>query len=1171
MNKKSSQATPFSAPSARLKLQEVNHVAFGQVPIEKQQQYVDLHQAGDNQSCLELAESFAAHYPDSRFAWKALGSSLLRNGALDEAERALNRAASLQGEDPEVCNSLARVYHAQGRTEEAIKLMHRALEIEPDFASSLLWLCREMADKSQYDAAIELLDNALLYSPEHRDFLKKKANLLLRAIRHGEAAELLESLCALEPDNAILLHSLGNAYYNLGRFEDAENKIQASRELDPTNFLLASDHLLLMHYNPHLSAETIHQAHLNWDALFATEAPVARATVDQDPDRRIRVGMISAGFRIHPVGQMITSCLQFLPREDIELYCYTMNDKFDPYTQLIQRRSDEWRSVIRLSNEELAERIAEDRIDILIDLCGHTEGNRCKTIAMRPAPLQVKWVGGQINTTGLTAMDYMITDHVETPEGVDHLYTEKLIRLPDDYICYIPRGDTPSIGAVPALENGYITFGCFNNPTKINAQLIEQWASLLLAVEHSRLFLKGSQFGSEELCGRVRAMFKHHGIDEHRIHIEGRSPHVELLDAYNRVDIALDPWPYSGGLTTCEAILMGVPVITLPGPTFAGRHSATHLTNAGLAHLVARNWQDYRRIAIGLASDIPKLEHYRSSLRQQLQHSPVCDAHRFARHLNSALRAIWQRHCSGKNPTALSFNPNGQMQFANEDTFTSVRINELPNPRDPNHSMVQPDFVWSLERHIVVMDCGSKLLLDPGFDALASTNAFQVIGFDPASRVPRSDDDGTRENVQVFQHTVLGDGKPSVLHACIDPAWSSVCEPLPADALPGAMQLPAQVLTTLPISTLALDDIEGMNQLDWLILDTSGNPLTILENGRKTLESTLLLQIRCPTQPRYLHQPDLSHLIASAAESGFTLHCLTDLQRVSSCDGLQNAFPASQLDSVDLLFVPCEARLAKLQIEQLLTLSFILHNVFNIRDLPASLIHRIDPDLAQRYIRAAAHMENPQQAPLESFVRPGTAKNQDKEFNLPTAPHMSRDERELFARCLSFAESYFEFGSGGSTVWAVAAGLEVHGVESDAQWVNALTRELGDRCHLVAVDIGEVGEWGMPTSNKFAELFVDYSRAIHQLQQPFDLILVDGRFRVACAARAIEHTLRHNTNLASTRIFIHDFWNREQYHPILEFLELVERVETAGVFTVREDLDRAALRSLWESYAHDPA
>jgi protein O-GlcNAc transferase len=294
-----------------------------------------------------------------------------------------------------------------------------------------------------------------------------------------------------------------------------------------------------------------------------------------------------------------------------------------------------------LSDKALAAKILDDEIDILVDLTGHSAHNRLLVFARKPAPIQVTWAG-YVGTTGLSAIDYLISDQYSTHADEEKFYSETVVRMPDGWLCYDPPGYAPEVGPLPFIENTYVTFASFSNPAKINEEVVDTWADILADVENSRLLIKYKSINSEHNSKRLIKLFEAKGVDRSRLTLEGQSPHVELLARYNDVDIALDPFPYSGGLTTYEALWMGVPVITTPGQTFASRHSFSHLSTIGLPELIAKDRNDYIRLAIELANDVGKIANLRAGLRNRMANSPICDVDRFAAGFTTVMQRIWR-------------------------------------------------------------------------------------------------------------------------------------------------------------------------------------------------------------------------------------------------------------------------------------------------------------------------------------------------------------------------------------------------------------------------------------------------------------------------------------------------------------------------------------------------
>jgi predicted O-linked N-acetylglucosamine transferase (SPINDLY family) len=307
--------------------------------------------------------------------------------------------------------------------------------------------------------------------------------------------------------------------------------------------------------------------------------------------------------------------------------------------------AQEWLDIDGLSDAGLTDLARRKGVDILIDLGGYGDAARMTACANRLAPVQVKWVGMQAHSSGLAEIDWFITDRWETPIGFEAFYSEKLLCLPDGYVCYSPPPYAPDVVKPPALTNGFVTFGCFNNLAKITRPTIEVWAAILQRIPNAKMILKTHQLSDGSTAGVFRADFAALGIAGDRIELRGSSGHQAFMGEYGDVDIVLDPFPYSGGLTTCEALWMGVPTITLPGEIFASRHSASHLSNVGMGDWITESIQDYIETAIARAADLVALTELRARLRRQVSRSPLCNAPRFGRSLGAALRHAWQVWC----------------------------------------------------------------------------------------------------------------------------------------------------------------------------------------------------------------------------------------------------------------------------------------------------------------------------------------------------------------------------------------------------------------------------------------------------------------------------------------------------------------------------------------------
>lgn len=919
-------------------------------------------------AALEKARRATERQPEDAAAWRHYGLLLartLQKPVLHEAQAALTRALAFDPQALEPRAWLAMVCYHLGDSERASEHAQTVLAEQPQQPQALWAQAHLDNDAGRREQALAGVELALEHSLDDDRRLQEFRGLLLSDVgRLEDSAQVYKDLLVKVPNSWSYWNNLGTVYRDLSDLPAAEDAYRrATDAVGQKNATPYSNLVTLAHYDPAKSREQLYALSQEWQTRFApTRVPARPRPEDRSAHRRLRIGMYSDGFRAHPVGHMIGAALGRLHPDEIELILYPTHAQGDVITRALKGFATQWTPVHAMSEDEFYEQLIEDRIDILFDLAGHNRGTRARVIARQPAPLIVKWVGGLINTTGIHAIDYLLSDAIETPPGAaeDAFYTEKLIRLPDDYIVYHPTPYAPPVGPLPALEQGRLTLGCFNNPTKLNTELIHQWSQLLHALPGSRLLLKGKAFDSEPVCERMRAAFAAEGIESDRVLLEGFEPHQALLNTYNRVDIALDTWPYSGGLTTCESLLMGVPVVTLPGPTFAGRHSATHLTNAGLPELVVSSWDEYRARVIELASDLDSLATIRQHLRQVLRESPVCDSQRFARHFMIAMRAIWQRYCEDKPPAALTLDKQGQAWFDGEAEPMAVSVPE-PLPLTKAEARQLDAFNWKLPSKLVVLDNSSKLLRGGALPILLKTGAFGIVAFDPQSQVEQPERFSNTEQVQLFRHALLGDGQPATLYACLEPRLSSTLAPLPAEQLPREVREGARVLTQLPIQTIALDQIEGLESLDWLLLDGLSDASTILEHGTQALKNGLLIEVRIDFERTHQRQPSLDEISYWASRNGFRFYCFHDIGRRSHLPERDDLLKKqrSELIVADALFIPSVARLAELTDEQCLKLAFLLHTIYGIRDLSYELLARVDADKAEAYLIAEGIVKRP--------------------------------------------------------------------------------------------------------------------------------------------------------------------------------------------------------------------
>ena len=1051
-----------------------------------------------------------------------------------------------------------------GNMKDAELNLNKALSIYEIHEKSHILLMEILYYNNKNDELLNQLNSYLAKNPNSMYGLEKKALILTKEKRYPEAENLWEQLINKRPDVASIWHGAGNFWQQIGKLDRAIDYYNKALNCTDATAINLSSLFITLHYHPKYDVKEIFEVSKLWQKHPSNRKIKQYKTYqnkNKNKNKKIKIGLFSDGFRTHPVGQMITTALEEISNHEIELYFYSTNNSEDIITHKLKNIAKKWMSITHLNCEEFSEKIRADNIDILFDLCGHNAGTKLSTMLMKPVPIQVKWVGGLINTTGISTIDYLLSDHIETPESVDSLYIEKLIRMPDDYICYNPPFYTPDVKELPAKHNKHITLGCFNNPTKINEVLLKEWSGILNSLPNSRLLLKGAQFSNEIFKNDIIKILLKEGITKDRVIIEGPSNHGELLNTYNKVDIALDPWPYSGGLTTCEALFMGVPVVTLPGPTFAGRHSATHLTNVGLSQLVAEDWQQYHDIVVNLANDLDNLANIRTHLRSALLESPVCNAKRFARNFSNAMRAIWQRHCEGKAPAALNLDKAGSLQFIDEDHAVVLQL-----PADPITVVDNDEFRFQFQGKIITIDNGANLAVSHKLYGLQKLGAFNTLCLDPGSRVKNSQQLNNLGDFHHFPMTVLGDGSTVPLYITVDPALTSTLLAVKStQSFFSSSPQPPDIISELPIKTLALDTLEAITTLDWLILDRLHNNQDILKNGQKKLATALVIQVGINLQPAYQQQASWTNVCQQLHDLGFRFLTTTHLGSHSHFSDREDILThsTSELLYVDALFIPNDQRLLTMDNNSKTKLAFLLHSAYQLKDISYQLLASINTTQAENYLLGENSINTNSKQQIAKSERSATS------FELPTAPAMTTNEQQLFLSYLKKVQHYFEFGSGGSTVWAVQQGLTVQGVESDPSWVKTLQDKLGQQCQVAVADIGPTGDWGYPLLTNQSDKFPRYSQAILEHEKGFDLILIDGRFRVACTMATIQHIIKHN-NQDRSIIFIHDFWNRPQYRSVLDFLVFIEQVDSAGIFKVKKDIEINKVVDMWLMFSTDP-
>ena len=539
------------------------------------------------------------------------------------------------------CYRRATAARELGNWTDAIAWYRRALAADPGHADAYNDLGVALCSARDFSGARAAFEQALAL---RGDFVRAQVNLgqlLLSEFRdYRQAGIYLRAALAANPDEVLARHKLASALYERGLVAEAIDCLRESLQHAPEDALAHEFMLFMSNALPRRDLDFWYAEHLRWGRRHADQlpryqhAPAAGA-------RRLRVGYVSADLREHATASFMRPILAGHDRGSFEVFCYSNSDLVDDRTREMQAQVHRWRVIDGVEDEPAARIIHEDAIDILVDLSGHTSGNRPGVFARKPAPVQIGYLG-YLNTSGMAAMDYRITDAVADPPGIsDRLHCETLLRLPQAPWCFLPPGDAPGVAPLPALRNGCITFGSFNHIAKLNQQVLQLWAELLRRLPGSRLQILAVP--DEETAARIRAALRDCGVGADRIGTSPRLARDRYWSAFGGVDIALDPFPYTGGATTCETLWMGVPVVTLAGSFGFERSAATVMVNAGLADLVAADEQQYLEIAARLAGDVSALASLRGGMRQRLQQSPLLDATGFVAALEQLYREAWQR------------------------------------------------------------------------------------------------------------------------------------------------------------------------------------------------------------------------------------------------------------------------------------------------------------------------------------------------------------------------------------------------------------------------------------------------------------------------------------------------------------------------------------------------
>lgn len=615
----------------------------------------DLGRAGEAVDCFRRAAQLQPN--DPLFPYN-LGTTLVDLGRTHEAVDSLRRAVQLGPRMVLAHVNLGSALQTLGRLDEAIACYRRAVDLDPQAAVAHNNLGNALRRQAKREAAVACYQSAIAARPDYADAYNNLGNALDDLGRFDEAIACYQRAVDFAPGLAIAHSNLGHAWKNRGRLEEAFACFRQAMQLRPGFHQAHSNLVYALHFSPACTARTLLDECRRWNHEHAEPLAglIRPHTNDRTPDRRLRVGYVAPDFRQHVQSFFTIPLLSAHDHARFEIFCYADIDVPDEATAHLQRLADVWRDITGMTDDQAAEQIRADRIDILVDLTLHMDRNRLLVFARKPAPVQVSWLAYP-GTTGVRAIDYRLTDpHLDPPGEHDEFYTEESVRLPETFWCYDPLTDGPAVSPLPAAQNGHLTFGCLNNFCKVNAAVLRVWAQVLRAVDRSQMLILAPERSDHH---SIVEHFRREGVAGNRIHFASLQLRPQYLQLYHGIDIALDTFPYNGHTTSLDCLWMGVPVVTLAGQTVVGRAGLSQLTNLGLSDLVARTPQQFVSIAADLAGNLPRLAQLRATLRQRLQNSPLMDAPRFARHVEAAYRGMWQRWCQQQS-TATNRDADGQ-------------------------------------------------------------------------------------------------------------------------------------------------------------------------------------------------------------------------------------------------------------------------------------------------------------------------------------------------------------------------------------------------------------------------------------------------------------------------------------------------------------------------------
>ncbi|GMJ13925.1 SPINDLY [Hibiscus trionum] len=606
--------------------------------------------------CLAVSPNFEIAKNNMAIALTDLGTKVKLEGDINQGVAYYKKALYYNWHYADAMYNLGVAYGEMLKFDMAVVFYELAFHFNPHCAEACNNLGVIYKDRDNLDKAVECYQLALSIKPNFSQSLNNLGVVYTVQGKMDAAAIMIEKAIIANPTYAEAYNNLGVLYRDAGNISMAVTAYEQCLKIDPDSRNAGQNRLLAMNYTNEGDDDKLFEAHRDWGRRFMRLYPQYDSwDTPKDPDRPLVIGYVSPDYFTHSVSYFIEAPLIYHDYGKYQVVVYSAVVKADAKTnrfrEKVIKKGGVWRDIYGIDEKKVASMVRDDRIDILVELTGHTANNKLGTMACRPAPVQVTWIGYP-NTTGLPTIDYRITDSLADPPGTKQKHVEELVRLPECFLCYTPSPEAGPISPTPALSNGFITFGSFNNLAKITPKVLQVWAKILCAVPNSRLVVKCKPFCCDSVRQKFLSALEQLGLESLRVDL---LPLILLnhdhMQAYSLMDISLDTFPYAGTTTTCESLYMGVPCVTMAGSVHAHNVGVSLLSKVGLGHLIAKNEDEYVKSALQLASDITALQNFRLSLRDLMSKSPVCDGQNFISGLEAAYRSMWHRYCKGDVPS----------------------------------------------------------------------------------------------------------------------------------------------------------------------------------------------------------------------------------------------------------------------------------------------------------------------------------------------------------------------------------------------------------------------------------------------------------------------------------------------------------------------------------------